>query len=640
MKLRAKIIVLISFLIIFLIGGLLWYLDGYLKNYLKIQANNNLRAMAEISERTYFAYMENEKIRAINWSSDGYIRNATESILEAMRQENSGEKERLAKELSAYMRERKIVYDPEVIIMDILGPDGIVIASSKEDRIGTDEAEEEKRLSAHKFSQAIKAEFGQAFINPAVIEEDESLEPMSRVVTRVFSTKMDEGGKLIPLDAVALVHFADADKINDMLSGQRMMEQGAATGQGFLEKYETAEIYLVNKQGLIIASSRSSIDSTLKQKADTLPVKKCFEQKEEVVGEYLNYRGRQVLGASMCLMRDNLALLLEISPDEVLSPLEEIRSRIIAGGILIFLLSILGVAILSSWLFKGLKEITAAANKAAKGDMDIRAEVKGKDEIGQLAGAFNQMIDNIRKEDKFILLLRDVAIGVNEVNDINKAYQIIIDKICFYKNWPIGHVYISENKGSGALAPTKIWHLSDPEKFKIFKEVTEKTSFKKGAGLPGRILESKNPIWISDVAKDSNFPRTKLMENINVGAAFGFPALSEDGKVSAVFEFFSAEPEEMDGGFLKIIGNINLQINRAMERITFKEQLEKKVKERTAELMELKAGLEKIVSRRTVDLEKKLDELEKFKKLTIDRELKMVELKREIGALKNKESQL
>src|SRR3989338_10060651 len=132
MKLRTKAIILVSAFIFLLIGGLLLYLDGYLRKYLKDQMINNLRVMAEMSEGTYFAFTENEKIRTIDWSSDGYIRNATEALLEAVKSGNAEEKDKLAKELSAYMRERKIVYDPKAIMMDILVSDGIVIASSKE----------------------------------------------------------------------------------------------------------------------------------------------------------------------------------------------------------------------------------------------------------------------------------------------------------------------------------------------------------------------------------------------------------------------------------------------------------------------------------------------------------------------------
>ncbi|TAN58457.1 HAMP domain-containing protein [Patescibacteria group bacterium] len=397
MKLRTKAVILVSTFIFLLIGGLLLYLDGYLRKYLKDQMINNLRVMAEVSEGTYFAFTENEKIRTIDWSSDGYIRNDTEALLEAIKSGNAEEKDKLTKELSAYLRERKIVYDPKVIIFDILGPTGMVIASSKEDRIGVDEAEEEKRLNAHKFSFAVKAEFGQAFIRPVIFEEDESAEPMTHVVARVFSTKRDDLGKLIPLDAVILLHFTDADKINDMLSGKWAADQGAVSGQALFQKYKTAEIYLVGEDKIMASSSRFDAGSILRQKVDTVPVRNCFENKKEITGEYLNYSGKPVLGSTMCLERDDLALILEVGADEVLAPLKEVSNRLIMAGLLAFLASALTITILSRFLLSGLRKIAMVAGEVAKGDLDIRAEVKGKDEIGQLAKVFNQMLASIQK---------------------------------------------------------------------------------------------------------------------------------------------------------------------------------------------------------------------------------------------------
>ncbi len=65
------------------------------------------------------------------------------------------------------------------------------------------------------------------------------------------------------------------------------------------------------------------------------------------------------------------------------------------------------------------------------------------------------------------------------------------------------------------------------------------------------------------------------------------------------------------------------------ERMT----LEIKVAARTKELKELALSLEENVKTRTKELQEKIDELEKFQKLIIGRELKMVELKSEIKRL-------
>ena len=60
------------------------------------------------------------------------------------------------------------------------------------------------------------------------------------------------------------------------------------------------------------------------------------------------------------------------------------------------------------------------------------------------------------------------------------------------------------------------------------------------------------------------------------------------------------------------------------------------LKKSRSELDEYNKMLERKVAAKTEELELKLEELEKFKKYTIDRELKMIELKREISGLKEK----
>jgi len=62
--------------------------------------------------------------------------------------------------------------------------------------------------------------------------------------------------------------------------------------------------------------------------------------------------------------------------------------------------------------------------------------------------------------------------------------------------------------------------------------------------------------------------------------------------------------------------------------------LEIKVRARTKELKELAEGLEEEVKRRTKELQEKVAELERFQKLAVGRELKMVKLKEEIKRLK------
>lgn len=66
-----------------------------------------------------------------------------------------------------------------------------------------------------------------------------------------------------------------------------------------------------------------------------------------------------------------------------------------------------------------------------------------------------------------------------------------------------------------------------------------------------------------------------------------------------------------------------------------KSGLELRVAERTQELRELASSLEEKVKQRTQELQERLLELERFEKLAIGRELKMIELKEEVKRIED-----
>jgi len=89
----------------------------------------------------------------------------------------------------------------------------------------------------------------------------------------------------------------------------------------------------------------------------------------------------------------------------------------------------------------------------------------------------------------------------------------------------------------------------------------------------------------------------------------------------------------------KLIDDLRLKTQeltkREEELKEAKAVLEIKVAARTRKLSELAQSLEEQVKERTKELQEKIQELEKFQKIAVGRELKMIELKKEIQRLKN-----
>lgn len=395
MKLKSKFILFFFIFFVLLFGSLTFYLNTYLKNYFKARTIDTLQFIAVTSEGAYFSFIEALKTRTINWSSDGYIRNTVEEILNAKAEKNFEKQKELTKDIELYLKEKKIVYDSSVIIIDILDRDGIVIASSLAERIGGNESDENIR-----FHESIVSEFGEVFVAPVVYEEYESLKPMIHVVARIFSTKESVDKKFVPLDAVMLIHFVNADKLGDVLSGKWYKEKGALAGTLFFDEYKTAEIYLVNKEKIMITQSRFIEHSVLKHKVDTEPIKICFENGQEIAGEYQNYDGKTVMGASGCLKKDGLVLIVEVQSEEILAPIKKIQHRIIFTIILMLILSTVGVYLLSNQLLRGLTVISETVKKVSENNFLIRTNIKSKDEVGFLGKTFDGMLDNLEKNQK------------------------------------------------------------------------------------------------------------------------------------------------------------------------------------------------------------------------------------------------
>ncbi len=180
----------------------------------------------------------------------------------------------------------------------------------------------------------------------------------------------------------------------------------------------------------------------------------------------------------------------------------------------------------------------------------------------------------LQHEKASVELLQGVATAANEASSIQEALGFCLDQVCAYTGWAVGHAYVLAEDASRDLVPTKLWHLDHAEKFQAFREVTERNRFASGVGLPGRVLASGQPAWISDVTKDPNFPRARQADNIGVKAAFAFPVLVRSETV-AVLEFFSTQSCEPDEKILRTMAHIGAQLGRVVERNRAEAELRK-----------------------------------------------------------------
>ncbi len=146
---------------------------------------------------------------------------------------------------------------------------------------------------------------------------------------------------------------------------------------------------------------------------------------------------------------------------------------------------------------------------------------------------------------------------------IKDAFSKILETICTALEWDIGEIWIIDQQ-ENVLRNVEIWHIPS---FKIpeFKAITKQITFPLQIGLPGRVWECAQPLWIEDVVRDTNFLRASVAAKEGVRGAFGFPILS-GSEVIGTINFFSQELKHPDKYLLNMMSAIGIQIGLFIKR--------------------------------------------------------------------------
>ncbi len=306
----------------------------------------------------------------------------------------------------------------------------------------------------------------------------------------------------------------------------------------------------------------------------------------------IDYAGKQTIAVAKYLPELRWGMVVKINRDEAVSDFRKLRyGMIVTALVMLGLIMILSMFVTRS-VTAPITRLTRAVRSISEGNLDQRVKVENQNEIGTLSRSFNLMATNLQNmyttiEDKVrsrtaqlqqqkasVQLLQTIAVASNKASSIEEVLQIALDEVCTFTNMPIGHAYTPEGTNGTTLVSTSLWHLEDPERFKPFQVATEEAQIALGSGLPGQVLASGQPAWITDVNQSTNFSRVEAAKQVGVKAGFAFPVLV--GKeVAAVLEFFSDTVPPQDEAMSEILKNVGTQLGRVIERERAETQLEK-----------------------------------------------------------------
>lgn len=356
---------LVAFFSIFLVSFLAHRMNSAV---LQKMVLDDFALLSETAEDYTNSFLDYIRGRAVDFSSDGFIRDSAKAIM--------ARDPAAARALGAHLKKNKMSLDPTIFGINVLDRSGRVIASTDEREIGTDE-------SGHDYFRAADAmPYGNAHLGDTMESHHFGVATPHVPVAAPLTDKVT-GERL-----GVIVNYVSLDGLNTAMAGRY---QPDGSGTDLRGRRETLEMYLVNAEGFMITDSRFLSDVFLKQKADIAPVRQC-RMRQEMAGVYDTYRGASVIGASACLA-NGWTLVAEIETDEAFAGLALLRKQIAASAV--FLL--LGIAFfafhVARVLSRSLVRLRSVAEKIARGDIGARTEISDSREVASLSESFNKMLD-------------------------------------------------------------------------------------------------------------------------------------------------------------------------------------------------------------------------------------------------------
>ncbi|MDX1763392.1 MAG: PAS domain S-box protein [bacterium] len=201
---------------------------------------------------------------------------------------------------------------------------------------------------------------------------------------------------------------------------------GNRTGLG-----ETGETYLVNPQGDLISPSRHLPNAVMNQKVSLREIYEYMDWRDSDAYA-LSYRGVPVIQAHTHLPFFDWILISEMEASEAFRELGFLRKRTIAMVLALFSVLVVTAALIAQNLTQPIRVLAEAARRVGEGSLSEAVEVKGNDELAELATEFNSMTRKLRvskekMDDWSTTIQREVELRTEELKNSELKFRTLME---------------------------------------------------------------------------------------------------------------------------------------------------------------------------------------------------------------------
>ena len=230
---------------------------------------------------------------------------------------------------------------------------------------------------------------------------------------------------------------------------------------------QTGYVYLVNQEGHILVHPDWKLVASGEEASQWAPVKAVMEQKTGWTEYEVNRQKK--LAAYSYIHTIGWGLVVEQPLNEALEYVNHVKRTGIVMSMLAALVASLLSIIIAGMMTKRITTIAALTDHLATGDMNASIKVTSKDEIGQLALAFNKMVVQLKasrtelrdSEEKYRSLVENSNVGVYRKTGNDNSF-------IEYANPALAKMFGFPSVEE--LLQTSAIHFSNQESFKLLLE--------------------------------------------------------------------------------------------------------------------------------------------------------------------------
>jgi diguanylate cyclase (GGDEF)-like protein/PAS domain S-box-containing protein len=168
-----------------------------------------------------------------------------------------------------------------------------------------------------------------------------------------------------------------------------------------------------------------------------------------------------------------------------------------------------------------------------------------------------------KRAEQLQRLEHTVTRSLAEADDSPAALKAAIRAVCETEGWECGRYFRPDAKAN-VLRLEVAWGV-EHEAVQRYIEGSRDITYAPGVGLAGRVWQSGQPVWVSDLHADGRVAQAALAQQSGMHGAFVFPVASE-GKTIGVLAFNSRDVRQPEERLLQTIHIVGAQIGQFVQR--------------------------------------------------------------------------